>query len=44
MYDWNKRDCLNCRIRLGCPHSFMAQSLIVEPTEYMKPIILETMC
>lgn len=44
MKQWEQRECLKCRIRLGCPHSFMAQSLLVEPTEDMKPIIIETMC
>lgn len=41
---WEERNCRNCKIQLGCPHSTLAQQFMVEPTEDMKPIIINNMC
>ena len=41
---WEQRNCRNCKIQLGCPHSILAQCFMVEPTEDMKPIIMKDMC
>ena len=42
--EWEERNCRNCKIQLGCPHSTLAQCFMIEPTDGMKPIILEKIC
>ena len=42
--EWEERNCRNCKFMLGCPHSTFAQCFMIEPTDAMKPIILEKIC
>lgn len=42
--EWEERNCRNCKIQLGCPHSILAGEFMIEPTDIMKPIILEKIC
>lgn len=41
---WEVRDCKNCQLRLGCPHSKYAGEYVIEPTDFMKPVILSQWC
>lgn len=41
---WKERNCRNCKIQLGCPHSKLAGNLAIEPTNDMKPPIMKSIC
>lgn len=41
---WEQRNCRNCKIQLGCPYSTLAERFMIQPTEDVKLMILETIC
>ena len=41
---WEDRTCDNCKIRMGCPHSLLADEFAIEVPEFMRKIYMKEHC